>query len=77
VSKEGGLRVPQEQLAWDFVHQFSVASVVGILEKKGPVLLRLLIAVAIPAGGQRIMCLHPDYASSEGATSVPYFTYFS
>jgi hypothetical protein len=76
-SKEGGFRVSREEMTWDFVHRFSLANVVGVLENNGPTLLRLLVAAAIPAGGQRVLRFHPDDVGSAAAASAPYLTYFS
>jgi hypothetical protein len=55
-SKEGGLRVSGKQLTWDFVHQFPVAAVVGILEEKGLVLLRLPQLQYLPAHNTLSLC---------------------
>lgn len=45
-SKEGGFYLTKKQTTWDFIQKFTLANVASTLE--GPVLLRLLVAMAIP-----------------------------
>jgi hypothetical protein len=47
-SKEGGLHLVNKDATWDFVLDFSLSKVLSVVEVKGPTILRLLMAAAMP-----------------------------
>lgn len=48
--KDGGFHLTKDRSTWDVIHNFSLGNVMCTVEKKGPILLRLLAAAAIPSG---------------------------
>ncbi|KAI0045435.1 hypothetical protein FA95DRAFT_1596845, partial [Auriscalpium vulgare] len=48
-SKDGGFHLPSKKATWDFMHTLSMGHVLSSFERRGPTLLRLLAAAAIPA----------------------------
>ncbi|KAF7983685.1 hypothetical protein HWV62_19613 [Athelia sp. TMB] len=53
-SAAGGLRLPKEDVKWDFVHGFSLGRVMSTIQDKAPTLLRVLTAAAIPAKKRKL-----------------------
>jgi len=63
--KEGELHLANEDARWDFVVNFSLSKVLSVIETKGPMILRLFIAAAIPKGKRPIPRIHlPNRALS-------------
>ncbi|KAI0038909.1 hypothetical protein FA95DRAFT_1550988 [Auriscalpium vulgare] len=62
-SKHGGFHLPDKSATWDFMHGFSMESVLQTLEAKGPTLLRLLAAAAIRPKARILSTPPPDGAS--------------
>src|ERR1700683_249093 len=82
-SKEGELHLANEDATWDFIVNFSLSKVLSVVETKGPTILRLLLAAALPKGKRPIPRIplteqgsesgEPGQASDERPSYVPQF----
>ncbi|TFY77373.1 hypothetical protein EWM64_g6641 [Hericium alpestre] len=66
-SKDGGFHLPSKQASWDFILNFSMANALTLIEDKGPVLLRLLVAAAYSKAERP----KPQLLSATGPSEVP------
>lgn len=73
--KKGGLHLSNEEVTWEFIHNFSLGTVMGVAQEKGPTLLRLLAAAAIPFASPKTAIF--SLFSKTDETPPFYATYFS
>lgn len=71
--KGGGFHLSAEETTWDFLHMFSLASAVTLIADKGPTLLRILIAAAIPL---KKRARNGTFPSIPGMSYATYFVDF-
>ncbi|GBE83773.1 hypothetical protein SCP_0508290 [Sparassis crispa] len=68
--KGNGFHLKNSNATWDFVLNFSLKNILLLVEKRGPTILRLLVACAMPPGRRPVRQPQPVALAAHGASTA-------